>query len=85
MAIETGQITVGTTRVQIDGSSVSEFKIILHNSGSNAIYLGTQSVTENNGFNLHANSTLTLELPPLTHLYAVTRSGNHDMTWMRIT
>jgi hypothetical protein len=85
MAIETGQITVGTTRVQIDGSSVSEFKIILHNSGSNAIYLGNESVTENNGFNLHANSTLTLELPPLTYLYAVTRSGNHDITWMRIT
>ena len=85
MAIETGQITVGTTKVQIDGSSVSEFKIILHNSGSNAIYLGNQSVSENNGFNLHANSTLTLELPPLTRLYAVSRSGNHDMTWMRIT
>jgi hypothetical protein len=85
MPITTGQITVGTTRVQIDGSSVSEFKIILHNSGSNAIYLGNESVTEGNGFNLHANSTLTLELPPLTHLFAVSRTGNHDMTWMRIT
>ena len=85
MPIDTGQITVGTTRVQIDGSSVSEFKIILHNSGSNTIYLGNESVTEDNGFNLHANSTLTLELPPLTRLYAVSGSGNHKMTWMRIT
>jgi hypothetical protein len=83
--ITTGQITVGTTRVQIDGSSVSEFKIILHNSGSNAIYLGNESVTKDNGFNLHPNSTLTLELPPLTLLYAVSGSGNHEMTWMRIT
>ena len=85
MAIETGQITVGTARAHIDGSSVSEFKIILHNSGSNAIYLGNESVTEDNGFNLHANSTLTLEVPPLTRLYAVSGSGNHKMTWMRIT
>jgi hypothetical protein len=85
MPIDTGQLTVGTTRVQIDGTSVSNFKIVLHNSGSNAIYLGNETVTEDTGFNLHANSTVILELPPLTHLFAVSRSGNHDLTWMRIT
>jgi len=84
MPISTGQTTVGTTRIQIDGTSVSNFKIVLHNSGSNAIYLGNETVTEDNGFNLHANSTVILELPPLTNLFAISGSGNHEISWMRI-
>jgi hypothetical protein len=84
MPISTGQTTVGTTRIQIDGTSTSNFKIVLHNSGSNAVYLGNETVTDDTGFNLHANSTVILELPPLTNLFAISRSGNHQISWMRI-
>lgn len=83
--ITTGQVTVTTSRVQIDGTSENPFRIVLHNSGTNAIYLGNETVTENDGFNLHTNSTLVLELPPLTALYAVSGSGSHQLSWMRIT
>jgi len=83
--ITTGQVTVTTSRVQIDGTSENPFRIVLHNSGTNAIYLGNETVTENDGLNLHTNSTLVLELPPLTALYAVTSSGSHKLSWMRIT
>jgi hypothetical protein len=84
MSILTGQLSVTTTRVQLDGTSKDPFKLVLHNSGTNAVYLGGADVTENNGFNLHANSTLTLELPPLTALFAVSGSGTHEVSWMRI-
>jgi hypothetical protein len=84
MSIVTGQLSVTTTRVQLDGVSRNPFKLVLHNSGTNAVYLGGSDVTENNGFNLHANSTLTLELPPLTALFAVSGSGTHEVSWMRI-
>jgi hypothetical protein len=84
MPISTGQTTVGTTRIQIDGTSTSDFKIVLHNSGSNAVYLGNETVADDTGFNLHANSTVILELPPLTNLFAISRSGNHEISWMRI-
>jgi len=82
--ITTGQIQVTTTRAILDGTSVNPYRLIVHNSGSNAVYLGNQEVTETNGFNVHASSTLTLELPPLTTLYAITASGTHELSWMRI-
>ena len=82
--ITTGQINVTTTRVQIDGISQNPFKLILHNSGTNSVYLGDETVTQNDGFNLHTNTTLVLELPPLTSIYAVASSGTHEVSWMRI-
>ena len=82
--ITSGQIAVTTTRQVLDGTSFNPYRLILHNSGSNAVYLGNEGVTEDNGFNLHANSTLTLELPPLTKLHAISGSGTHEVSWLRI-
>ena len=84
MTIFTGQLSVTTTRVQLDGTSENPFKLVLHNSGTNSVYLGGSDVTENNGFNLHTNTTLVLDLPPLTALFAVSGSGTHEVSWMRI-
>jgi len=84
MAINTGQISVTTTRVQIDGTRTSPYQLVLHNSGTNAIYLGNETVTANDGFNLHTNSTLILNLPPLSALFAIASSGNHELSWMRV-
>jgi hypothetical protein len=83
--ITTGQMQVSTTRQQLDGTSENPFKLVLHNSGTNAVYLGDENVTSANGFNLHTNSTITLELSPLTALYAIASSGTHEVSWMRIT
>jgi hypothetical protein len=83
--ITTGQATVTTSRVQIDGTSENPFRVVLHNSGTNAIYLGNETVTANDGFNLHTNTTIVLELPPLTALYAIAASGSHELSWMRIS
>jgi hypothetical protein len=83
--ITTGQATVTTSRVQIDGTSENPFRLVLHNSGTNAIYLGNETVTANDGFNLHTNTTVVLELPPLTALYVIAASGSHELSWMRIS
>ena len=82
--ITTGQMSVTTTRQVLDGTSFNPYRLILHNSGSNAVYIGNATVTKDNGFNLHANSTLILELPPLTTLYAISGSGTHELSWIRI-
>lgn len=82
--ITSGQASVTTSRIRIDGTSANVYNLVLHNSGTNTIYLGNETVTANDGFNLHANTTLTLELPPLTALFAVASSGSHDLSWMRI-
>lgn len=83
--ITTGQATVTTARVQIDGTSENPFTLVLHNSGTNAVYLGNETVTRDDGFNLHTNTTIELRLPPLTALYAIASSGSHELSWMRIT
>ena len=82
--ITTGQMTVTTTRQVLDGTDHNPYRLVLHNSGTNSVFLGNQDVTKDNGFNLHTNSTLTLELPPLTTLYAISASGTHEISWMRI-
>jgi hypothetical protein len=84
MNISTGQLSVTTTRQQLDGTSENPYKLILHNAGTNSVYFGNETVTKDDGFNLHTNSTLILELPPLTALYAVASSGTHEVSWMRI-
>jgi hypothetical protein len=85
MSIATGQLVVTTTRQQIDGTDNNPFLLIIHNSGTNAVYIGDESVTKDNGFNIHANSTIQMELPPLTALYAVAASGTHEISWIRIS
>jgi hypothetical protein len=84
MSITTGQMSVTTTRVQLEGTSENPFRMVLHNSGTNSVFLGDSEVTKDNGLNLHTNSTLTLELPPLTALFAVAASGTHEVSYMRI-
>jgi hypothetical protein len=84
MPIFTGQSTITTTRSQVDGTSTSPFQLTLHNGGTNSIYLGNSSVTKDDGFNLHTNSTFTISLPPLATLFAVSASGSHELSWMRV-
>ena len=86
MAITTGQLTVGTgAPVQLDTSSVSNFKIILHNmSATDNLFLGNASVTAATGLELHNHSYITLEMQPNDALFVVSSSGTHDIGWMKI-
>lgn len=84
--ISTGQIVCTSSPQQIDGTSENPFKIVLHNSSSSdSIYIGNSDVTVSTGFDLHAKSTLTLELPPLAALYVVCTNGSPAINWMRIS
>jgi hypothetical protein len=83
--IITGQLTVTTTRAKVDGTSPSPCTLVIHNSGTNAVVLGNDTVTANDGFELHTNSTIQIPMPAGESLYAVASSGNHDISWMRIS
>lgn len=86
MPIRTGQITCNGTAQQIDGTSANPFKLVVHNSSSSdAIYLGNSDVTTSTGFDLHAKSTLVLEMPPLTTLFVIGPAGSPTLTWMSIS
>jgi hypothetical protein len=85
MAILTGQVTATTSATAIDTTSANPFVLVLHNeSGSNDIFLGNSGVTSTTGFSLHANSTISLPLTPGDQLYAITGTGSHLLSWMKI-
>jgi hypothetical protein len=85
MAITSGQITVTTTRVAVGTSSADRFTLHVHNgSATNNIFLGGNDVTAATGFNLHASTTQVFEMMPGDTLYAISSTGSHDMSWMKI-
>lgn len=82
--ITSGQQTITTTRAQIDGTSAAPCVLIMHNSGSNAVVLGNSLVTKDNGFELHANTTIQMTIPAGEPLFAVAATGTHDISWLRL-
>lgn len=86
MAISTGQMTVGTAVVQIDGSSANPFTITVHNeSATNNLRLGGSDLMDANGLELHSHSYLTFNFMPGDTLFAVSSVGTHDISWMKIS
>ena len=85
MAITSGQLTVTTTRAAIDSSSADRFTLHIHNgSATNNIFLGGNDVTAATGFNLHASTIQVFEMMPGDTLYAISSSGSHDLSWLKI-
>ena len=82
--IITGQLTVTTTRAKIDGTSASPCTLVIHNSGTNRVVLGNDTVNANDGFEIHTNSTIQIPMPAGESLYAVAATGSHDISWLRL-
>lgn len=86
MAITSGQITVGTSAVQVDGSSANPSRLHVHNNdNTNSIFLGGSSVTTSTGLQLLKLDSIELELNAGESLYAVSASGSHTISWLRQT
>jgi len=86
MAITTGQVTIDSaTPVQLDTSSVSNFKMMLHNmSNTDNLYVGNQGVTPTTGFEVHSHSYLTIDCQPNDAVYICSSNGSHTLSWMKI-
>ena len=86
MAITSGQITVTTSRVQVDGSSANPSKLHIHNNdNTSTLYLGGSSVTTSTGLQLLKLDSIELELNAGESLYAISGSGSHLISWLRQT
>ncbi len=84
MAITSGNITVGTVASLIDGTSVSNFRLIVHNNdNTDAVYLGGPNVTTANGLKLDKGIILQLEMNPLDSVYAVSGKAGHIISYMK--
>jgi hypothetical protein len=84
LAITTGQVSVGTARVQIDGSSVSDWRLHIHNmDNTDAVYIGNETVTTANGFSLFKEDSIELQCYPNEHIFVVSSKNNHSISFLK--
>jgi hypothetical protein len=85
MAISSGQITVGLTRVAIDGVSTNPFHLHIHNNeNTKSLYIGGPDLTISNGLKIPAGDSLEVIIAPNDQLYVVSDSGTHLISWLRM-
>jgi len=81
--LETKQVEVGTTAVQIYGRRLNPTQLILHNgvkSSNEYIWFGGSSaVTTSTGAHLDNGATYTLTLQPGNELWAITDAGTKTL------
>jgi hypothetical protein len=86
MAISSGQVTVGTTRVQIDGTSTSVYRLHIHNNDNQInLYLGGSDVTTSNGLILEKSDSTEIQVPPGDSVWVVSSSTSHLVSWLKVT
>ena len=84
MAISTGQITVGTTPVQIDGTSNSNYKIHIHNmDNTDTLYIGNGDVSITNGLGLPKLDSVELQCYPGESIFVVSPKSGHLISWLK--
>jgi hypothetical protein len=86
MPVTSGQITAGTTAIEIDGSCISNYRLHIHNDDNQAsLYLGGPDVTTSNGLRLEKLDSTELMLSPNDTLWIVSSSTNHLVSYLKIT
>jgi len=84
MAISSGVITVGTAASIIDGTSNSNFRLIVHNNdNTDAVYLGGPDVTTANGLKLDKGIIIQLEMNPLESVFAISSKAGHSISYLK--
>ena len=86
MPISSGQVTVGTTRVQIDGTSSSVYRLHIHNNDNQMnLYLGGSDVTIANGLILEKTDTTEVQVSPGDSVWVVSSSNDHLVSYLKVT
>jgi len=86
MPISSGQLTVGTTRQQIDGTSSSVYRLHIHNNDNQInLYLGGSDVTIANGLILEKTDNTEIQVSPGDSVWVVSSSTNHLVSYLKVT
>lgn len=85
MALSSGQVTVGTAAVIIDGpASANPIHLHIHNQdNTDAVYLGGSAVTTSNGLMLQKLDDLEIILNPGNTIYAVSTKAGHVISYIK--
>jgi len=86
MAITSGRQTVTPALTQVDGLSVYQSHIVIHNNDTTKdLLLGGPNMTAGNGVPLAKLQYIQLDIPPGEAVYLMSTNGEVDVSWMRIT
>ena len=86
MAVFSGRVTVGTTRVQIPVASNMPFKVQLKNDdNTDAVFIGNGEVTTTTGLRLAKEGQLSFEMTPGDQLFAVSSKEGHTISFLLFT
>lgn len=84
MTLSTGQLSVGTTAVQLDGTSNSNWQIHISNDdNTDTLYIGNGDVTSSNGLRLYKLEKMILDMNPGETLHVVSTKAGHSISWLR--
>ena len=85
--INYGQVTVGTTAVQLTSTSTPlNFGIVVKADSANTgkIYVGDSSVTTTNGYVLEAGEGISFEIDDVSKVYVVADTDNQKVYWIGV-
>ena len=86
MAVFSGRVTVGTTRVQIPVASNMPFRVELKNDdNTDAVFIGNGEVTTTNGLRMAKEGQLSFEMTPGDQLFAVSSKNGHTISFLLFT
>jgi len=86
MPISSGQVSVGTARVQIDGTSSSVYRLHIHNNDNQVnLYLGGSDVTTANGLILEKTDSTEIQVSPGDSVWVVSSSSDHLVSYLKVT
>lgn len=84
MAISTGQVLVGTTPTQIDGTSNSSFRIHIHNlDNTDTLFIGNGDVTVDNGLGIPKLDSIEMMCYPGESIFVISAKTGHLVSWLK--
>lgn len=85
MSITTGQLTISTTAVQLDGNDINPVMVYVHNLDSTKeLFIGGTNVTTANGYVVNKGEQLEFILPAGASIYMVSSGAGHQVSWMKV-
>ena len=86
MALESGQVTVGTAATIIPVTCVMPWSLEIHNDdNTDEVFLGGPGVTTATGMQLNKLERLRFDLSPLDYVYAVSSKSGHTLSFIKFT
>jgi len=84
MAVSSGQVAVGTTAVQVNGTSNSMWRIHIHNDdNTDTLYIGGSDVSTSNGMKLLKQDSVELQMNAGDTIWVVSSKAGHAMSWLK--